>query len=134
MVVVVTSIEVEHKLVGVETVDFSIFGSDVPSNLGCTCWRKNHGCIAAEVVYYCHRCLQHMLEVVHCLTSLSLLTKNKPQMNAPSYLLPSPKLCMIMYLCPYQRKGTYFQMYDASHPHYDYLDANYYKHMNKNSS
>jgi len=72
--VVVASIEVEHRLVGVETTDIPIFGWDDPSNLGCTCWRTNHGCIATEVVYYCHRCLQHMPEVVHYLTSLSLLT------------------------------------------------------------
>ena len=74
LVVVVASIEVEYRLVGVETVDFPIFGWDVPSNLGYTCWRTNHDYIAAEVVYYCHRCLQHMLEVVHYLTSVSILT------------------------------------------------------------
>jgi len=71
---VVASVEVEHRLDDVETTDFPISDSDIPSNLGCTCWRTNHGCIAAEVVYYCHKCLQHMLEVVHRLTSLSLLT------------------------------------------------------------
>ena len=74
LVVVVASVEVEHRLVGVEAIDFPISDWDIPSNLGCTCWRTNHGCIAAEVVYYCHRCLQHMPEVVHCLMSLSLLT------------------------------------------------------------
>ena len=74
LLVVVASIEMEDRLVGVKAVDFPISDWDIPSNLGCTCWRTNHGFIAAEVVYYCHRCLQHMPEVVHCLTSLSLLT------------------------------------------------------------
>jgi len=72
--VVIASVEVEHRLVGVEAVDFPISGWDIPSNLSCTCWRTNHSCIAVEVVYYCHKCLQHMLEVVHRLASLSLLT------------------------------------------------------------
>jgi len=35
--VVVASVEVEHRLVGVETIDFPVFGWDVPSNLVCTC-------------------------------------------------------------------------------------------------
>ena len=69
---VVASVEVEHRLIGVETFDLPISGWDVPSNLGCTCWRTNHGCIVAEVVYYFHKCLQHMSEVVHYLTSLDL--------------------------------------------------------------
>ena len=46
---VVASVEVEHRLDDVETTDFPISDSDIPSNLGCTCWRTNHGCIAAEV-------------------------------------------------------------------------------------
>ena len=71
---VVASIEVEHRLVGVETTDIPIFGWDDPSNLGCTCWRTNHGCIAIEVVYCCHRYLQYTPKVVHYLTSMSLLT------------------------------------------------------------
>jgi len=74
VIVVVASIKVEHRLVGIETVDFPILGWDVPFNMGCTCWRTNHGCIATEVVYYFHRYLQHKLEVVQRLASLFPLT------------------------------------------------------------
>ena len=53
-------------------------------------------------------------------------------MNAPNHLFPSPKICMIMHLCPHQRKGMYSHMYDAFHPHYDYLNA--IQGTNENSS
>jgi len=39
---------------------------------------------------------------------------------------------MIMHLCPHQRKGMYFDVYDAFYPHYDYLNAILY--TNENSS
>ena len=44
-------------------------------------------------------------------------------MNAPKHLFPSPKIYMIMHLCPHQRKGMYSHVFDAFYLHSDYLNA-----------